>query len=46
MSEAKVIEDVKFFDSLLNGHHDTNILDTWAPFVPDYSGLDSFLSAA
>ena len=46
VSEAKVIEDVvvKFFDALLNGHHDTNLLDTGTPFVPDYSGLDSFLS--
>ena len=32
-----------FFNALLNGHHDTNLVDTGTPFVPDYSGLDSYL---
>ena len=44
-SDAKVIEDkvVHFFNALFNGHHDAKLVDTGVPFVPDYSGLDSYL---
>ena len=43
-SDAKVIEDkvVHFFNALFNGHHDAKLVDTGVPFVPDYSGLDSY----
>ena len=43
--DPKKIEDkvVHFFNALLNGHHDTNLVDTGTPFVPDYSGLDFYL---
>ena len=43
--DAKVIEEnvVEFFNALLNGHHDSNLQNTGAPFQPDYSGLDSYL---
>ena len=46
VSDAKIIEDVvtKFFHALFNGHHNTNLEDTGDPFVPDYSGLDSYLA--
>ena len=45
VSEAKVIEEkvVHFFNALFNGHHDAKLVDTGVPFVPDYSGLDSYL---
>ena len=45
VSEAKVIEEkvVQFFNALFNGHHDAQLLDTGVPFVPDYSGLNSYL---
>ena len=34
---------VHFFNALFIGHHDTKLVDTGAPFVPDYSGLSSYL---
>ena len=45
VSEPKVIEEkiTSFFTALLNGHHDTILVDTGMPFVPDFSGLDFFL---
>ena len=44
-SNLDIIEDniVKFFHSLFNGHHDTSLNNTGTPFVPDNSGLESFL---
>ena len=43
VSDETVIEDkvLGFFYALLNGHHDTHLVDTGVPFVPDYSGLDT-----
>ena len=40
VSEAKIIEEkvVHFF----NGHHDTKLVDTGVPYVPDYSGLNEY----
>ena len=38
VSDPKAIEEevVKFFNALFNGHHDTNLVDTGAPFIPNY----------
>ena len=46
VGEAKIIEEevTKFFHALFNGYHDTSLVDTGAPFVPDFSGLDSYLA--
>ena len=45
VSDPKVVEEkvTNFFNALLNGHHDTSLVDTGTPFVPDFSGLDAFL---
>ena len=45
VDDANVIEtEVKqFFNSLFNGYHDTTLVDTGASFVPNFSGLDSYL---
>ena len=46
VSEANIIEEevTKFFHALFNGYHDTSLVDTGASFVPDFSGLDSYLA--
>ena len=43
--EKKIEAEVtKFFHALFNGYHDTSLVDTGSPFVPDYLGLDSYLN--
>ena len=46
VEDATVIEAevTKFFHALFNGYHDTNLVNTGIPFVPDFSSLDSYLS--
>ena len=46
LSEANIIEEevTKFFHALFNGYHDTSLVDTGASFVPDFSGLNSYLA--
>ena len=36
-------EVTNFFNALINGHHDNRLVTTGSAFVPDYSGLDSYL---
>ena len=45
IEDADIIEAEvsKFFHALFNGYHDSSLVDTGSPFVPDYSGLDSYL---
>ena len=45
VKDPRVIEDevVNFFGALLNGQHDSNLVDTGVPFVPDNSFLADFL---
>ena len=44
VSDDNIIEDkvTRVVYALLNGHYDTNLVDSGAPFVPDYTGLDTF----
>ena len=39
--EAKVLQ---YFGALFNGHHDSNLVDTRHPLVPDNSHLNDFLT--
>ena len=45
VKDKSIIEDkvVNFFGALLNGHHDTNLVDTGVPFAPDNTCLAEFL---
>ena len=36
-------EVLGFFRALFNGHHNTDLIDTGSPFVPDFSNLSSYL---
>ena len=37
-------EVLNYFGALFNGHHDSNLVDTGHPFVPDNTELPDFLS--
>ena len=37
-------EVLRFFNALLNGHHDSDMLDTGSPFVPDNTHLQDILN--
>ena len=36
-------EVIRFFNALFNGYHNSNLVNTGRPFVPDFSNLDQFL---
>ena len=46
IEDDKIIEEevLRFFNALFNGHHDTRLVNTGSAFVPDFSGLDSYLA--
>ena len=45
-NDKKQIEDeiLKYYEALFNGHHNSDLVDTGMPFVPDDFHLEDFLS--
>ena len=46
ITDGQQIEDevVNYFHALFNGHHNASLINTGVPFVPDYTGLQNYLT--